>query len=376
MLTSVATKGRAPYKTVLTHGFVVDESGRKMSKSVGNVVDPDEVIKQYGADVLRLWVASVNYTDDIPIGKNLLAQLADVYRKLRNTARYMLGNVHDFDPATDSVPYGELPKLDRFILHRLNEVIDEIRTDFDNYDFFKYYQVLQNFCGVELSAFYFDICKDRLYTTGKKSQTRRAVQTTLTELLGALVRLLVPVTPHLAEDIWQHVPDALRKTIATEESALLTDFPAPNPKHNDEKLSEFYNSLLEVRSTANKALEQARAEKKIGSPLEAQVVLSIDNDELKEKVASLGHDLPGFFITSQATVAASKNGGGDGGADGDKLSEVSENGITVSVLKASGTKCARCWKFMSTVGNDPRCPDICTDCVEAVMESGEGGCCS
>ena len=172
LLTSVAVSGKAPYKTVLTHGFVVDETGRKMSKSMGNVVEPDEVIKQYGADVLRLWVASVNYTDDIPIGKNMLAQLAEVYRKLRNTARYLLGNLSDFNPKTDRVAYEKLSPIDQFILHRLSSLVKEVTEDFDRFEFFKYYQLLQNFCVVDLSSFYFDIDKDRLYTEGKNSESR------------------------------------------------------------------------------------------------------------------------------------------------------------------------------------------------------------
>ncbi|MBC7998879.1 MAG: class I tRNA ligase family protein, partial [Leptolyngbya sp.] len=364
LLTSVAVHGRAPYKAVLTHGFVVDENGRKMSKSVGNVVDPDEVIKQYGADVLRLWVASVNYTDDIPIGKNMLAQLAEVYRKLRNTARFLLGNLNDFDPKTDRVPYEKLTPIDQFILHRLSSLVKEVTEDFDRYEFFKYYQLLQNFCVVDLSSFYFDIAKDRLYACGKSSQSRRAVQTVLEEVLLTLVRIVAPVAPHLAEDIWNFLPEKFRAADASEESVLLTDFPIPQSRYVDEKLSQFFAELIQVRATVNKALEQARGEKKIGKSLEAQVVIAIENPELRSKVESLGNDLPGFFITSQAIVQAEMNGK----ASAERLSEVNENGITVFVMNAEGKKCARCWKFSTEVGHSTEFPDLCKACVEALAQ--------
>lgn len=365
LLTSVAVSGKAPYKTVLTHGFVVDETGRKMSKSMGNVVEPDEVIKQYGADVLRLWVASVNYTDDIPIGKNMLAQLAEVYRKLRNTARYLLGNLSDFNPKTDRVAYEKLSPIDQFILHRLSSLVKEVTEDFDRFEFFKYYQLLQNFCVVDLSSFYFDIAKDRLYTGGKTSESRRAVQTVLEEVLLTLVRIIAPVAPHLADDIWQHLPEAIRKFEATETSVLLTDFPVAQARYVDETLSQLFESLIAVRETVNKALEQARADKKIGKSTEAQVLIAIENAELRKKVESLGSDLPGFFITSQATVQAEVNGK----ASGTRLSEVKENGLTVVVFNAEGTKCARCWKFKTEVGSLKENPELCASCLEALKES-------
>lgn len=365
LLTSVAVTGQAPYKTVLTHGFVVDETGRKMSKSMGNVVEPDEVIKQYGADVLRLWVASVNYTDDIPIGKNMLAQLAEVYRKLRNTARYLLGNLSDFNPKTDRVAYEKLSPIDQFILHRLSSLVKDVTEDFDRFEFFKYYQLLQNFCVVDLSSFYFDIAKDRLYTGGKSSESRRAVQTVLEEVLMTLVRIIAPVAPHLADDIWHHLPDQIRNFEAKEASVLLTDFPVAQTRYVDETLSQLFESLISVREVVNKALEQARADKKIGKSTEAQVIISIENAELRKKVESLGADLPGFFITSQATVQAEVNGK----APGNRLSEVKEEGLTVHVFGADGTKCARCWKFKTEVGTLKDTPDLCSPCVDALKES-------
>lgn len=358
LLTSVAVNNRAPYKTVLTHGFVVDENGRKMSKSVGNVVEPDDVIKQYGADVLRLWVASVNYTDDIPIGKNMLAQLAEVYRKLRNTARYLLGNLCDFDPQKDTVAYEQLSALEKYVLHRLQELVHDVIEDFDRYEFFKYYQLLQNFCVVDLSSFYFDIVKDRLYTAGPKSQERRAVQTVLNEVLQVLVRLLVPVTPHLAEDIWQHMPERLR---SKEESVLLTNFPRVQNEYHKSELSEFWRDLIAVRYVVNKALEQARASRKIGAPLEAQVRVHVEREDLAKRLNSLGKDLAPFFITSQATVENTAPTASD-----EALAFVTEGGVTVKVLPAAGAKCPRCWKFSQEIGNDKRFAELCPGCAAAL----------
>jgi isoleucyl-tRNA synthetase len=359
LLTSVAIHGRAPYKTVLTHGFVVDENGRKMSKSVGNVVEPDAVIKQYGADVLRLWVASVNYTDDVPIGKNMLTQLADVYFRLRNTSRFLLGNLFDFDPKADAVPYEKLQGLEKYVLHRLQELVSEVIADFDNYEFFKYYQLLQNFCAVDLSSFYFDIVKDPLYAAGKKSEQRRAVQTVLNEVLQVLVRLLVPVTPHLAEDIWKHMPDALR---GTEESVLLTSFPQVNTQYLSEALSKDWNQLIEVRNVVNKALEQARGAGKIGKPMEAQALVHADKPEVAKLLSSLGNQLAPFFITSQASVVDAPP------ANPNALSSANANGVSVQVLQASGTKCPRCRKFTEDVGSDKRFDELCGDCAKALTE--------
>ncbi|MBL0187363.1 MAG: isoleucine--tRNA ligase [Candidatus Obscuribacter sp.] len=370
LLTSVAVNGFAPYKTVLTHGFVVDENGRKMSKSVGNVVDPDDVIKQYGADVLRLWVASVNYTDDIPIGKNMLAQLAEVYRKLRNTARYMLGNLNDFDPATEMVKVEELSSLDRFVLHRLNELVSEVTKDFDRFEFFKYYQLLQNFCVVDLSSFYFDIVKDRLYCSHPGDKTRRAVQTVLTHTLQTLVRLLVPVTPHMAEDIWQHMTEAMREFGGNESSALLLDYPVVHKEFDDAEAKAYWSELLTIRLIVNKALEQVRGAKVIGSSLEASVVLVFEDAAKAASVAKLGVDLASVFITSDARALA-QGESTDGAVSGEVLGTLSEGGLTVTVHKASGDMCVRCRKYTIEVGQNKDFVDLCNRCAEAMAKPVE-----
>lgn len=359
LLTSVAVHNRAPYKTVLTHGFVVDESGRKMSKSVGNVVDPEDVIKQYGVDVLRLWVASVNYTDDIPIGKNMLAQLAEVYKKLRNTVRFLLGNLHEFDPK-DCVSYEELGHLDKYILHRLQEVLVNLQKDFDRYEFFKYYQVLNNFCNVDLSALYFDVVKDTLYTASKKSVKRRAVQTVLYEVLKALTCMLAPVTPHLAEDIFAHTPAVLKEEA---DSVLLLEFPDAKKEYHKPELDAFWEDLIGVRYVVNKALETARGAGKIGSSLQAQVKLKVDSPELVDKLSLLQDNLTGFFITSQAEILEK---GKDFASGNGYLADISEEGVRVVVLPANGVKCGRCWKFSEKVGENTSYPEYCDYCAEAL----------
>jgi isoleucyl-tRNA synthetase len=358
LLTSVAVHGRAPYKTVLTHGFVVDENGKKMSKSLGNSVEPEEVIRQYGADVLRLWVASVNYTDDVPIGKHLLAQLADVYKKLRNTARFLLGNLHNFSPADLAQPE-EFSDLDNYIMHRLQEVLAQLLEDFDRYEFFKYYQVLQNFCVIDLSSFYFDIIKDTLYTAARKSPRRRAVQTVLHEVLQVLVRLLAPVAPHLAEDIYSHIPESLK---GKEESVLLLDFPAVKNEFLNPQLDEFWKDLINVRNLVNKGLEIARADRKIGSSLEARVMLKVEDPDLTQKLFSLKENLTGLFITSQANVLSS----GEELCHNGNFADVEESGVRVVVLAAEGSKCGRCWKFSDQVGADRDYPEFCNHCASAV----------
>lgn len=357
--TSVAVHGRAPYKTVLTHGFVVDEKGRKMSKSEGNVVDPEDVIKQYGADVLRLWVASVHFTDDTPCGKNVLAQLAKVYEKLRNTMRFLLSNLNDFDPATDRVPLEELTKVDALMLHRLAKFVEQTQHDFDKFEFYKFYQALQNFV-VDLSSFYFDTVKDRLYTHGAKSLSRRSSQTVLEHVLQAMVRLLVPVTPHLAEDVWQHMPEAVRVAGGDAESVLLTDYPSEMCAFRNDELEALMTELLAVRAVSFKALELARAQKKVGKTQEARMVLVLENDQLASKVQTFGEELVPLLMTSQAEVSQSAP------AKSDQLASASEHGVHAYVLSAHGTKCARCWNFRESVGAAAEKPDLCAPCVEVV----------
>lgn len=347
LLTSIATQGKAPYKQVLTHGFVFGEDGRKMSKSLGNYIRPDDIIKNYGADILRLWAASVDYRNDIKIGNNIVGQLTEIFKKTRNTARFLIGNLFDFDPNSDYVEYDELKNIDKFALHKLNKLIAEVTEAFENYEFYKYFQSLQNFAAVDLSSFYLDIVKDRLYTAGKKSLSRRACQTVLFENLMALVKILAPVMPHQAEDIWQNVPEVQRGGLV---SILLSDWPVVNEKWNNPELEADFTKILKSREVVSRAIEPLRAEKKVGSSLEVAVTVKADDDSV---LKANEKDLADIYIVSQANLADEK--------PSDVLNEYSEEGYTVWVTKAHGEKCTRCWKYRE-LNEDGICPD-CADAI-------------
>lgn len=347
LLTSIATQGKAPYKQVLTHGFVFGEDGRKMSKSLGNYIRPDDIIKNYGADILRLWAASVDYRNDIKIGNNIVGQLTEIFKKTRNTARFLIGNLFDFDPNSDYVEYDELKNIDKFALHKLNKLIAEVTEAFENYEFYKYFQSLQNFAAVDLSSFYLDIVKDRLYTAGKKSLSRRACQTVLFENLMALVKILAPVMPHQAEDIWQNVPEVQRVGLV---SILLSDWPVVNEKWNNPELEADFTKILKSREVVSRAIEPLRADKKVGSSLEVAVTVKADDDSV---LKANEKDLADIYIVSQANLADEK--------PSDVLNEYSEEGYTVWVTKAHGEKCTRCWKYRE-LNEDGICPD-CADAI-------------
>ncbi len=353
LLTSVAVQDKAPYKSVLTHGFVFGEDGRKMSKSLGNYIRPDDIIKNYGADILRLWAASVDYRNDTKIGDNIIKQLAEIFKKTRNTARFLLGNIYDFDPQKDYVKYEDLKPIDKFALHKLNKVVEEVTVAFENYEFYKYFQCLQNFAAVDLSAFYLDIVKDRLYTAGKKSLSRRACQTVLYETLQVLARILTPVMPHQAEDIWQNTPECQRGGL---ESILLANWVGVNKEWENRKLEEDFTKILKTREVVTRAIEPLRADKKVGSSLEVAVYVKSENaDVLKANEK----DLADIFITSQAYVAET--------APSEILNEYTEGETTVWVTKAEGEKCERCWKYRK-LGEHSGYETICSDCYEAVTE--------
>lgn len=299
LLTSVATNGVAPYKTVLTHGFVLDEKGRKMSKSEGNVVDPAAVIKEYGADVLRLWVSSVDYSADVPLGKNILKQQSDVYRKIRNTAKFLLGNLHDFDPAKDAVPYEELPELDRYMLHRMGEVFAEVKDAFDSFQFSRFFQTVQNFCTVDLSNFYLDIAKDRLYISATDAHRRRSCQTVIAIAVENLAKAIAPVLCHMAEDIWQYIPYPTPYKSVFESGWVELDASWHNPE-----LATRWQYLRQVRGEVNKVLEQARIQKTIGSSLEAKVLLYVSDVEKRQQLQALNPSSEGLveYVRSQNSL--------------------------------------------------------------------------
>ena len=352
LLTCVATRNTAPYKTVLTHGFVLDGEGRKMSKSLGNVILPQEVTKVYGADVLRLWAASVDYRNDIKIGENIIKQLVEIFKKTRNTARFLLGNLFDFDPKVDHVAYDELKSIDKFALSRLNALVKNVNEAFENYEFYKYFQYLQNFAAVDLSAFYLDIVKDRLYTSGKKSLSRRACQSVMYEILQTLSRILVPVMPHQAEDIWQNIPECQRGGL---ESILLSDWVEVKPQWDNEDLEKEFGELLKTRDIVSHAIEPLRSgdEKIVGSSLEVDILICSENEQNQKLLEKYKNELGDLYIVSHVFV--------DKSAKFETISEFEQDGYIVKVQKATGQKCERCWKYRE-LNND----GICEDCAQAI----------
>ncbi|OCQ99042.1 isoleucine--tRNA ligase [Nostoc sp. MBR 210] len=371
LLTSVAVNGIAPYKTVLTHGFALDEQGRKMSKSEGNVVDPNAIIEggknqksdpAYGADVLRLWVSSVDYSGDVRIGKNIIKQLNDVRGKIRNTARFLLGSLHDFDPEKDAVPFEDLPQLDKYMLHRIREVFQEVTEAFESFQFFRFFQTVQNFCVVDLSNFYLDVAKDRLYISAPNSFRRRSCQTVIHIALENLARAIAPVLCHTAEDIWQYLPyKTPYKSVFEAGWVQLED------KWHNPELAEFWQQLRQIRTDVNKVLEQARVEKLIGSSLESKILLYVKDEQLRSSVNTLNpevgsgiDELRYLFLSSQVEMLDSA----------DKLQDVKYNSQSdnwgIGVVNADGEKCDRCWNYSTHVGESQEHPLLCERCVPAL----------
>lgn len=374
LLTSVATEGIAPYKTVLTHGFVLDEQGRKMSKSIGNVVDPISIIEggkdqkkepPYGADLLRLWVASVDYSADVLIGQSILKQLADMYRKIRNTARFLLGSIHDFDPERHRIGNEQLPDLDRYMLRRMSEVFEEVTEAFESFQFFRFFQLVQNFCVVDLSNFYLDIAKDRLYISHVDSMRRRSCQTVLAIAVENLARAIAPVLCHTAEDIWQFLPYSTPYKSVFESGwvALEEDWKQP-------QLVQPWEVLRSLRTEVNKVLEQARAEKLIGASLEAKVLLYLPDEDLRQRLATMNpsainegnqvDELRYLFLASEVELLDNPDAAIQ--APFTSQSEIA----TIGIVKASGEKCDRCWNYSTYVGTSSEHPALCERCERAL----------
>jgi isoleucyl-tRNA synthetase len=354
LLTSVGTRGEAPYKCVLTHGFVVDGDGKKMSKSLGNIVSPMEVIDKYGAEILRLWVAAADYQDDIRISRDILKQLSDAYRRIRNTSRFVLGNISDFDPAADRVTYRDMMEIDQWALHRLQELIRKIRKAYDAFEFHVIYHSLYNFCTLDMSAFYLDVLKDRLYTSPAKSLVRRSAQTAMFEILDAMVRLMAPIMVFTAEEVWDHMPANGRR----EKSIHLLSFPEVNRDYTNDALAERWAKVLAVRGEVTKGLEEARNQKIIGHSLDASVVLSLPSN-LFEALSPYKEEVQTIFIVSDVTLLCNESL--EGAYESDQIPN-----LRVKVTPASGKKCERCWVYDSTVGDDEVHKNICARCVQAL----------
>ena len=349
LLTSVAAKGCAPYKSVLCHGWVVDEQGKQMHKSAGNGVEPSEIIKDYGADIIRLWVASSDYTVDVRAGKNIFKQLSEAYRKIRNTARFILGNLDGFDPNTDCVADDQLQEIDRWALAALDDLIVNAKAGYDVYDFNKVYHAVYNFCVVAMSNFYLDVTKDRLYCTNGVG--RKAAQTTMYKILVALDKIIAPILCFTSQEIWDFMP----KTEGMNKYVVFEQMPKAGQYAADDAFKAKWAQLIAVRDEVKKVLEQARAEKTIGASLEASVTLYC-NDAVYDLLNSIPMDeLADLMIVSHVELVK-----GEGGS----VSAV--EGLGVAAAHATGEKCERCWKYSATIGSHAAHPTLCARCASVV----------
>lgn len=333
-----------------------------MSKSLGNVVYPQDVIDKFGADVLRLWVTSADYRNDMAVSEKIMGQLADTYRKIRNTFRFLLGNLYDFDPEKDSLPYEELSLLDRWILFRLHQLIQRVNNAYEKNEFHIVYHAISTFCVVDLSAFYLDITKDTLYCSGSGDQERRSIQTVLFEAGSALARLLAPVMPFTTEEVWGYLPG----TKAIADSVHLTDLPQVNREYLNPELERLWERILNLRDEVAKALETARQDKVIGPGTQADVFLYPENEETLKFLRQVEGELPAIFIVSGVKVHEVWEAAPQGALK-------SENGLPlqIAVAPAPGRKCTRCWLYKETVGQSASHPDLCERCRE-VVEKCEG----
>lgn len=358
LLTSVGSTGDAPFKMLLTHGFVNDGEGKKMSKSVGNVVAPQDVIKVYGADILRLWCASVDYREDVKISDNILKQMAEAYRRVRNTARYILGNSADFNPATDAVAYEDLMEIDKWALNKLERLKRVVTESYEKYEFYNLFQEIHYFSGIDMSAFYLDIIKDRLYAEKADSKERRAAQTVMSEVLVTLTKMVAPILSFTAEEIWETLPESLKDS----ESVLLTDWYVNNDQYINDELDTKWEEIVKLRKDVNKTLELARQgeNKIIGNSLDAKVILAADNAELAKFLKDNKEVLEEVFIVSQLVIVDEKD---DSFVKGEE-----QEALFVKVEHADGEKCERCWKYSTELGTNPEHPTVCPRCTSALVD--------
>lgn len=355
LLPAIAIENRPPYKAVLTHGLILDEAGKKMSKSAGNVISPLELIDVYGADVLRLWFSSVDYTSDVKLGVKVLEPLVEAYKKIRNTCRFLLGNIYDFDKEKNSIEYSELENLDKWALYQLQRLIEKCLDAYEQFEFYRVFHQVYNFCVVTLSAFYLDIVKDRLYCDGKDSKSRRAVQTVLYETCDTLAKLLAPILSFTAEEIFRYLSTG--KT-----SIFLETMPKVNYDYLNHELANEFDKIIQIRDEVLKALEKSRKEKLIGHSLDAKVIISLPNDsEFNNVINKYQTQLTNIFIVSQVEIVDK--------LENDTITSESIPGLKIKVEKAAGNKCSRCWNYSITVGTDSQYPDICSRCVSVIKSS-------
>ncbi|HUV05400.1 MAG TPA: isoleucine--tRNA ligase [Armatimonadota bacterium] len=346
LVVGVATKGDSPFRQCVTNGWMLDEHGRTMHKSWGNVIAPQEIIKKDGADALRLWVSSTDYFEDVRLGEEILKRVGDAYRRIRNTFRFLLANLYDFDPSSDCAAYGKMLEIDRWALHRLQTLIRDVTQAYEGYEFHKVYHSVHNFCAADLSAFYLDVLKDRLYTSAPKSVQRRSAQTALWELLSAIVRMMAPILSYTAEEVWRYMPADGREV-----SVQLAEFPKVNDAYVDEELSARWEKLLDVREEVYRHIEEARTTGVIAKPLEALVVLTAASP-LYDLLHAYQDQLASVLIVSQVRLEKAEAGAA----------------LQVCVEPAEGTKCARCWLVLPAVGQHAVHPSLCARCAEVVTE--------
>ncbi|PLX49649.1 MAG: isoleucine--tRNA ligase [Desulfobulbaceae bacterium] len=355
LLASVGTRGTAPYRAVLTHGFVVDKHGKKMSKSVGNVIAPEEIIKKYGAEILRLWVSSEDYRDDIKISDEILKQLSDAYRKIRNTIRYLLSNLGDFNPATDAVDFAEMEELDRWALCQYERMKRKVRGGYEYYDFHHVFHGLQHFCTVSMSNFYLDIIKDRLYSELPASRLRRSAQTVLYEVLVGMLKLMAPVASFTAVESWEYLPEDGGR----EDNIFIALFPEENDDYLQDELHSTWQRLQDVRGEITRVLEAARRDKVIGHPLEAEVLVSV-GDELAAFLADKWQTLE--MIANVSVLRHVPE------APAEAVASDEIEGLAVLVRAADGAKCERCWTRSDSVGADSEHTTLCSRCSKVVRQ--------
>lgn len=345
LIIAVATQGESPFRTCITNGWMLDEKRRTMHKSWGNVIAPSEIIDRDGADILRLWVSSTDYFEDVRLGREILTRVADAYRRVRNTFRFFLANLYDYEPIADAVGYAQLQEIDRYILHRLQLLIREVTAGYESYEFHRIYRSLHNFSAVELSAFYLDVIKDRLYASAPKSVERRSAQTVLHELLSVMVRMVTPILSYAAEDVWGYLPGE------KETSPQLSGFPRVETRYIDEELASRWAGLLEVREAVFQSIEEARRSGVVGRPLDAAVTITAPPDTYDFLLPYLGQ-LNSIMIVSQVELKQAEEG----------------TDLKVEVGPARGEKCDRCWMVLPTVGEHAVHPTLCSRCAEVVTE--------
>lgn len=356
LLTAVATRGEPPYRSVLTHGFIVDGEGRKMSKSLGNVVAPEEVIRTYGADILRLWASSADYRGDIRVSSEILEQMVEVYRRIRNTCRFLLGNLSDFDAQVDRLSFEEMEEIDRWAVRRAYRLLGRCVKAYREYAFHVVHQQVHNFCTVDMGGFYLDVIKDRLYCDAPDARTRRSSQSAMSEILLILVKLIAPILVFTADEVWEHMPEGLKDA----ESVHLSRWPDAKALGADPEFDARWDRLLSVRRVVTKALERARNDKLIGSSQEATVVIAVPEQD-RVPLQALAGELPALFIVSDVRLAEALPSDRPEGSIAEKDGETE-----VLVARADGQKCERCWRYETSVGEDSEHPSLCRRCSDVV----------